>query len=99
MRDFNSYQSNQKSGNNTSKNANQKLSGNALNMLNAFASKYEGKSEQDLISAIILEAEKGRKNGTLTDQDIDNFANAILPMLNSSQRAKLSSVVNIIKKG
>ena len=99
MRDFNSYQSNQKSGNNTSDNLKTKLNDNAFNMLNAFANKYEGKSEQDLISAIILEAEKGRKNGTLTDQDIDNFAKTISPMLTPSQRVKLNAVVSKIKKG
>ncbi|MBO5712991.1 MAG: hypothetical protein J6R88_02155 [Clostridia bacterium] len=89
MRDFNSY--------NGKKTQNESLNGSAKNLLNAFASKYEGASENDLISAIILEAEKGRKNGTLTDKDIDNFASTISPMLNDSQRAKLKSVVKKIK--
>ena len=45
----------------------------------------------------MLEAEKGRKNGTLSDADVDNFANMIAPMLNPSQKAKLKAVVNKIK--
>ncbi|MBO5851577.1 MAG: hypothetical protein J6R29_04525, partial [Clostridia bacterium] len=60
--------------------------------------KYEGASEEDIISAIMLEAEKGRKRGTLTDSDIDNFYKMLYPMLNSSQQKKLNSVINKIKK-
>ena len=89
MRDFNSY--------NGKKKETEKLSGNAMNVLNSFAKKYEGANENDLISAIMLEAEKGRKNGTLTDADIDNFASTIAPMLNATQREKLKSVVKKIK--
>jgi hypothetical protein len=89
MRDFNSYEKNQ-----TTK---QGLNGDAMNSLRNFAGKYEGASETDLISAIMLEAEKGRKNGTLSDADVDNFANMIAPMLNPSQKAKLKAVVNKIK--
>ena len=89
MRDFNSYEKNQ-----TTK---QGLNGDAMNSLRNLAGKYEGASETDLISAIMLEAEKGRKNGTLSDSDVDNFANMIAPMLNPSQKAKLKAVVNKIK--
>lgn len=89
MRDFNSYEKNQ-----TTK---QGLNDDAMNSLRNLAGKYEGASETDLISAIMLEAEKGRKNGTLSDADVDNFANMIAPMLNPSQKAKLKAVVNKIK--
>ena len=90
MRDFNSYDGKKKQTDN--------FNGNAMNLLNAFASKYEGASEKDIISAIMLEAEKGRKNGTLTDKDIDNFAATIAPMLNDTQRAKLKSIVKKLKQ-
>ena len=93
MRDFNSYEPKKSKTQNPS----EKLNGNAMNVLNAFAKKYEGASETDLISAIMKEAEKGRKNGTLTDKDIDNFASTISPMLTPSQREKLKSVVKQIK--
>ncbi len=88
MRDFSSYENNK----------NQGLNGDAMNILNSFASKYEGASENDIMSAIIKEAEKGRRNGTLSDKDIDNFVATISPMLNASQRAKLNAVVKKIKK-
>ena len=63
----------------------------------SLAAKYEGKSGDELVKAIIKEAEKGRKNGTLTDADIDNFAAAITPMLNDKQRKVLTGVVKKLK--
>ncbi len=89
MRDFNSYKPN----NNDDKTVNN------LDLLKSLAKKYEGASEDDIISAIMREAEKGRKKGTLSDSDIDNFANMIYPMLNASQRKKLGEVVEKIKSG
>ena len=105
MRDFNSYKksngntSNNKFDSKTNKNSANKLGidGNAMNMLNKFASAFEGKSENEVISALMLEAEKGRKNGTLSDADVDNFALLISPMLNPSQREKLKQIVKQIK--
>lgn len=85
MRDFNSY------------NQNENESVNQLNDLKAFAKKYEGASEDEIISQILLEAQKGRRNGTLSDSDIDRFKNMLYPMLNARQREKLEKVVKKIK--
>ena len=87
MRDFNSYKPN----NNSSSNQ------DYMSVISSLAKKYEGASESDLISAIMQEAEKGRRNGTLTDSDIDNFARVLSPMLNANQQKKLQSVVKKIK--
>ena len=87
MRDFNNYKPN---GNNQNQ--------GAYDMLKNFASKYEGASKTDLISAIKKEAEKGRRNGTLSNKDIDNFASMLLPMLNASQKAELKKIVEELKK-
>ena len=106
MRDFNSYKKSSNTSNKkpegksgANKNSANKLGidGNAMNMLNKFATSFEGKSENEVISAIMLEAEKGRKNGTLSDADVDNFASLISPMLNPSQREKLKQIVKQIK--
>ena len=90
MRDFKSFQKN----NYTSNPQNSK---NAMDMLSAFAKKYEGASQSEIISAIIEEAERGKRNGTLTNQEIDNFANMIRPMLNASQKEQLTKIINRIK--
>ncbi len=89
MRDFSKFQS---EPNKTSE------QNNNMDLLKSLAKKYEGASENDIISAIMLEAEKGRKKGTLKDSDIDNFYNMLYPMLNASQRKKLDEVVKKLKK-
>ncbi len=89
MRDFSKFQSN---------NDNVNEQNNNMDLLKSLAKKYEGASENDIISAIMQEAEKGRKRGTLKDSDIDNFYNMLYPMLNASQRKKLDEVVKKLKK-
>ena len=59
---------------------------------------YEGKSSDELMQAIIKQAEVGRRNGTLTDRDIDNFASTVAPLLNDKQRRTLNVVVAKLKK-
>lgn len=86
MRDFNNFNSNGK-----------KLDDNAMGSLKSFAKKYEGKSEDEIFSQIMIEAKKGRANGTLTDADIDRFKNMLYPMLNQKQREKLDGVVRKLK--
>ncbi|MBO7214909.1 MAG: hypothetical protein J6V66_05380 [Clostridia bacterium] len=86
MRDFNNFNSNVK-----------KPDDKAMGTLKAFAQKYEGASEDQIISQILIEAQKGRENGTLTDADIDRFKNMLYPMLNKSQREKLDKVVKKLK--
>ena len=67
-------------------------------VLKSFAKKYEGASEDQIINEIMLEAQKGKRNGTLTNADIDRFKNMLYPMLNSNQRAKLEKVIKKIKE-
>lgn len=86
MRDFNNY--NQKNLNSND---------NAMNTLKSFAKKYEGASEDQLLSQILIEAQKGRANGTLTDGDIERFRNMLYPMLNQKQREKLDKVIKQLK--
>lgn len=88
MRDFNSYNSNPSSS----------VSGDNLKTLKEFADKYEGASQNELVSAIIEEAEKGRKRGTLSNADIDRFSSMLSPMLNREQKKQLEKIVNQIKK-
>ncbi len=70
---------------------------NYMNVIRGFAQKYEGASQSELISAMLAEAEKRKRNGTLSDQDIDNFAKMLRPMLNPSQQKELDNVISKIK--
>ncbi len=91
MRNFNDYKGEEKQKNGANTN------NQAMDMLKNFASKYEGASENDLISAIVKEAENGKKKGTLSNKDIDNFANMLSPMLNANQKKQLEMIIKKIK--
>ena len=54
------------------------------------AKKYEGRSESDLLNELIA----NYKKGTLSDQDLERFANQAGPMLNPEQRKKLKSIID-----
>ena len=72
-------------------------SGDINSQFMTFASAYEGKSADEVMSAILAEAEKGKKNGTLTDADVDKFASTVSPFLTDKQRKMLNVIVKKIK--
>lgn len=72
-------------------------SGDINSQFMKFASAYEGKSADEVMSAILAEAEKGKKNGTLTDADVDKFASTVSPFLTDKQRKILNVIVKKIK--
>ena len=72
-------------------------SGDINSQFTKFASAYEGKSADEVMSAILAEAEKGKKNGTLTDADVDKFASTVSPFLTDKQRKMLNVIVKKIK--
>lgn len=72
-------------------------SGDINSQFMKFASAYEGKSADEVMSAILAEAEKGKKNGTLTDEDVDKFASTVSPFLTDKQRKMLNVIVKKIK--
>jgi len=94
VNDFNSYVN---SNSNKGGKGEQKGGMDYASVLSALAGKYEGASEEEIISAIIEEAEKSRRNGTLSDADIDEFAQMVAPMLTPVQRKKLAKVVKFLK--
>ena len=87
MKDFNSFSGEEKK---------QSASDDAVDMAKMMAKAFEGKA--DILRAIYKEAERGRKAGTLTDSDLDNFYAALYPMLDSAKRKKLEQVINKLKK-
>ena len=71
----------------------------ANELLQMLAGKYEGKSEDELLASIFAEAQKARKNGSLSDGDIDNFVRTVAPMLSPAQQKKLMKVAGYLKSG
>lgn len=90
MQDFNSFANGGGSNN--------KNTDNLSEMISALAGKYNGASEAELMRAIVKEAEKGKRNGTLSNADIDRFAAMLSPMLDDKKRAYLKKIVTELKK-
>jgi len=61
------------------------------------AKKYEGKSEEELMSDILKRAAQGKQDGSIDFNQLDNMTQKIAPMLNSEQQEKLSYIMNLIK--
>jgi hypothetical protein len=69
-----------------------------LNKLKGMAKKYEGKSDAEILKDLSSAVEKGKKDGSLTNEKIDSIASTIAPMLNKEQKAKLQKLMNTIKR-
>ena len=92
MQDFNDFIKNNKTPNGSE---NQQ---NLMNMVMSLASKYDGKNTQELIRAVYEEAKKGKKNGTLTNADIDNFSLMLSPLLDDKKRKMLKKITEELKR-
>ena len=97
MKDFNSYtpeESAKQSGEAGAQSGGEDIASLASRLTAAFA----GKGEGDILRAIYEEAEKSRRAGTLSNADLDNFYNALAPMLDGVKRKKLAFVIGRLKK-
>ena len=61
------------------------------------AGAYNGKSSGNMFAQILKEAEKSKRAGTLSNEEIETFYQNFSPMLNSMQRKKLRSIVEDLK--
>lgn len=91
MDDFNEYVKNSQSNS-------QNEPTDLFHLVGSIASKYNGKDRNELLMAIYKEAKKGKEQGTLTNADIDRFANMISPLLDEKQRKMLVKIANELKK-
>lgn len=62
------------------------------------ASAYHGKSNADMLRSILTEAEKSKRAGTLSNEEIENFYRSFAPMLDSAQKKRLRAVVEKLKQ-
>ena len=94
MQDFNDYV---KNGKNLNEDID-KMDPNLLNMVSSLANKFDGKSQNELLTAIYEQAKAGKQRGTLTNADIDNFATMLSPVLDVQKRKMLEKIVRELKK-
>lgn len=94
MKDFKSFSSD---GNNGKK-QNDFDSDKGVKLVKSVAESMKGKSQSDIMRAVIEEAERGKRAGTLTNADLDNFYNLMAPTLDGIRRQKLKSIVARLKR-
>lgn len=62
------------------------------------AEAYNGRSNMDMLRNILAEAEKSKRAGTLSNEEIETFYQSFAPMLDGFQRKQLRSIVNRLKE-
>lgn len=99
MKDFKSYsgQTPENNSNGNSQNSSESSYNNTVELAKILTKAMSGKSETQILHTIIAEAERGKREGTLTNADLDNFYNAVAPMLEGFKRKKLREVITRLK--
>ncbi len=90
MKDFASFQ-----GANEEK---EKSAQEWLDEAQSLSQAFHGKSENDLMRAIYERAKEGKRNGTLTNEQIDAFCVQLAPLLDGAKRKKLEKIVKSLKE-
>lgn len=90
-----SYKDQKENGNNTAQNAQETAS--AEELAQKLARAYNGKSNMAMMKNILEEAEKSKRAGTLSNEEIDAFYQSFAPMLSPPQRKQLRVIVERLK--
>lgn len=64
----------------------------------AIAAQYAGKGENEILRAIYARAVEGKRNGTLTNEQIDEFYARFSALLDGGKRKRLKKLVEDLKK-
>ena len=70
----------------------------AEDLTKKIADAYNGMSNMDMLKNILMEAEKSKRAGTLSNEEIEAFYQNFSPMLNGFQRRKLREIVDRLKE-
>lgn len=66
--------------------------------LKNMAKKYEGKSDGEIFAELSKTVEKGRRDGSITDEKINSIAQTVAPMLSGEQKQKLDMLMRSLKR-
>lgn len=75
----------------------QQLNG-TVEMAKTVAKVMNGKSAAQIMQTILAEAERGKREGTLTNADLDAFCSAVMPILDGPKKKKLKEVIARLKQ-
>ena len=92
MKDFKNYTPEERPSD-----GNDKQFNSTVEFAKSISRAMNGKNEGQLLRTIIAEAERGKREGTLTNADLDNFYSAVYPMLDGIKRRKLKEVIAKLK--
>ena len=95
MKDFKNYVPDDK--NDKNKGAQSGDVEQTVNLAAAMAKAFQGKSEGQIWQTILEQAEQGKRNGTLTNADLDNFYAALAPLVDGYKRQKLKQIISKLK--
>lgn len=70
----------------------------AANLAAEIAKAFYGKSQKDVWQTILAQAEQGKRDGTLTNEDLDNFYRTVYPLVDGVKRQKLKSIISKLKQ-
>lgn len=59
---------------------------------------YQNKDEDELMGDLFDMVEQGRKDGSFSEESLEQFIQNVSPMLDAEQKKKLSSIANMIKQ-
>ena len=62
------------------------------------ASAWNGKGSGEMLAEILKEAEKSKRQGTLSNEEIDAFYRQFSPLLGNAERRRLQMVVEKLKR-
>lgn len=79
-------------------NTEQSTTATAEELAEQIASAYNGRSSMDMLQQILIEAEKSKRAGTLSNDEIEVFYQNFSPMLNTLQRKKLREIIDGLKE-
>lgn len=96
MKDFKSYSNEQPPKPETPKPADPAYN-NTVELAKVLTKAMSGKNETQILHTILSEAERGKREGTLTNADLDNFYAALSPMLDGMKKRKLKEVITRLK--
>lgn len=69
-----------------------------VKLMTALSQKFDGKNQNDLLKAVYEEAEKGKRNGTLTNEQLEYFENMLSVVLDEKKRKLLRRIIKELKK-
>ncbi|MBQ8877062.1 MAG: hypothetical protein IJY63_05910 [Clostridia bacterium] len=69
----------------------------AKTLAKKLAAAYNGKSNAAMLQSILEEAERNKRAGTLSNEEIETFYQSFAPMLDGFQRKRLRAVVQRLK--